>query len=55
MKYNPIQNFIGGSFVDAAGDRKLDVISPVDGTFLSTVPMSSSTDLDSAVGRSVGI
>ncbi|MBS1731773.1 MAG: CoA-acylating methylmalonate-semialdehyde dehydrogenase [Bacteroidetes bacterium] len=49
MKYAATQNFINGKFVNAGSDRKLDVISPVDGTLLSTVPMSTSKDLDSAV------
>jgi malonate-semialdehyde dehydrogenase (acetylating) / methylmalonate-semialdehyde dehydrogenase len=49
MKYNPIQNYIGGNFVDAHAERKLDVISPVDGAHLSTVPMSTPEDLNTAV------
>lgn len=49
MKYPAIQNYINGKFVDASADRTLDVISPIDGTFLSTVPMSSSKDLAAAV------
>ena len=49
MKYSPIQNFIGGKFADPQTDRKLDVVSPIDGTLLSTVPMSTAKDLDNAV------
>ncbi|MBN8826559.1 MULTISPECIES: CoA-acylating methylmalonate-semialdehyde dehydrogenase [unclassified Spirosoma] len=49
MKYKPVQNYINGTFVDAASDQTLDVISPVDGTHLSTVPLSTATDLDRAV------
>ena len=49
MKYDPIQNFIGGKFVNSSTERKLDVVSPVDGNLLSTVPMSSAKDLDVAV------
>ncbi len=49
MKYAATQNFISGKFVNAGSDRKMDVISPVDGTLLSTVPMSTSKDLDTAV------
>jgi malonate-semialdehyde dehydrogenase (acetylating) / methylmalonate-semialdehyde dehydrogenase len=49
MKYPAIRNYINGSFVDASSERKLDVISPVDGNLLSTVPMSTAKDLDSAV------
>jgi malonate-semialdehyde dehydrogenase (acetylating) / methylmalonate-semialdehyde dehydrogenase len=49
MKYTPVQNYINGQFVDSSGARKLDVISPVDGNLLSTVPMSTAKDLDAAV------
>ncbi len=49
MKYPAIQNYINGQFVNSEKDRKMDVVSPVDGTPLSTVPMSTSKDLDAAV------
>ena len=49
MKYTPVQNFINGQFVNSTGARTLEVISPLDGKQLSTVPMSTSKDLDSAV------
>lgn len=49
MKYSPVQNYINGQFTNASKDNKLDVISPIDGTLLSTVPLSSSKDLDDAV------
>jgi malonate-semialdehyde dehydrogenase (acetylating)/methylmalonate-semialdehyde dehydrogenase len=49
MKYNPIQNFIGGKFVPSQTQKTMEVISPLDGTLLSTVPMSSSKELDDAV------
>jgi malonate-semialdehyde dehydrogenase (acetylating)/methylmalonate-semialdehyde dehydrogenase len=49
MKYPPIQNYINGQFVNSGNSRTMDVVSPVDGTYLSTVPMSSSKDLDAAV------
>lgn len=49
MKYQPIQNFINGSFTNASTNKTLDVISPLDGNHLSTVPMSSAKDLDDAV------
>ncbi|HEX7458623.1 MAG TPA: CoA-acylating methylmalonate-semialdehyde dehydrogenase, partial [Ginsengibacter sp.] len=48
-KYSPIQNFIGGKFISASTNRKLNVISPIDGIRLSEVPMSSSIELDDAV------
>lgn len=49
MQYPPVRNFINGKFVDAQTSRSLNVISPLDGTLLSTVPMSSSKDLNEAV------
>ncbi len=49
MKYQAIKNYVNGQFVEASTDRKMDVISPVDGKQLSTVPMSTYADLDSAV------
>jgi malonate-semialdehyde dehydrogenase (acetylating) / methylmalonate-semialdehyde dehydrogenase len=49
MKYAPVENFINGKFVPASSSRTLDVISPVDGTLLSTVPMSTNDDLKAAV------
>ncbi len=49
MKYSAIHNYINGQFVPAGTDRKMEVISPLDGNFLSTVPMSTSKDLDDAV------
>jgi len=49
MKYSPVQNYIGGKFVNASSLRTLDVISPIDGNPLSRVPMSTAKDLDEAV------
>jgi malonate-semialdehyde dehydrogenase (acetylating)/methylmalonate-semialdehyde dehydrogenase len=49
MKYKAVQNFIHGTFMDATSARKLDVISPIDGNLLSTVPMSTGKDLSDAV------
>src|SRR5215467_1832823 len=49
MKYSPAQNYINGEFVNSSSERKLNVISPVDGNFLSTVAMSNASDLDNAV------
>ena len=49
MKYSAIQNYIGGQFVDASTSKTMDVISPLDGNHLSTVPMSNAKDLDTAV------
>src|SRR5258708_6410275 len=49
MKYSPVQNFIGGKFISASTNRKLKVVSPIDGIKLSEVPMSSSIELNDAV------
>ena len=49
MKYKPVQNYINGQFVDASTSKHLDVISPLDGALLSTVPLSAASDLDAAV------
>ncbi len=49
MKYPGIQNFINGTFVNASGSRSLEVISPLDGSVLSMVPLSDKADLDKAV------
>jgi len=49
MKYEPIKNYINGQFVASTTSNTMDVISPIDGTQLSTVPLSSRADLDTAV------
>lgn len=49
MKYQAVQNYINGKLINASSETKLDVISPIDGALLSTVPMSTKSDLDSAV------
>ena len=49
MKYQPIQNYIAGKFVPASSGNTLQVVSPIDGQLLSTVPMSTAKDLDDAV------
>jgi malonate-semialdehyde dehydrogenase (acetylating) / methylmalonate-semialdehyde dehydrogenase len=49
MKYSTIQNYINGKFVDSNTTRFIDVKSPVDGSSLSKVPMSTSSDLNFAI------
>ncbi len=49
MKYPQIENFIKGQFIPATSSKTMDVVSPIDGTLLSKVPLSSSTDLSNAV------
>ena len=53
MKYAPLTNFIRGSQAPSAGVSK-DVISPVNGELLATVPISVDSDLQSAVGAAAG-
>ena len=49
MKYAPVQNYVNGQLTAASGTGKLPVISPVDGSVLSEVPLSTAADLDIAV------
>lgn len=49
MKYAPVQNYINGVFANTSTGRNLDVISPIDGTHLSSVPLSSAEELNKAV------
>lgn len=49
MLYPLVQNYIGGQFINPTTSRSLDVISPLDGSLLSKVPMSTGTDLNDAV------
>ncbi|MCB0531241.1 MAG: CoA-acylating methylmalonate-semialdehyde dehydrogenase [Lewinellaceae bacterium] len=45
---NEVQNFINGQFKSSPAE-KLDVISPLTGSTISAVPLSTATDLDEAV------
>ena len=49
MKYPLIQNYIAGEFTVSSSSKTMDVISPIDGALLSKVPLSSATDLNTAV------
>jgi malonate-semialdehyde dehydrogenase (acetylating) / methylmalonate-semialdehyde dehydrogenase len=49
MKYPAIQNYINGKFVNSTSSVTMDVISPLDGKHLSTVPLSNAKDLNDAV------
>ncbi|MDB5249161.1 MAG: mmsA [Segetibacter sp.] len=49
MKYPPLKNYINGNFVTSNTSRCLPVISPVDGTLLTEVPLSTNDDLHNAV------
>ncbi|MEX0680016.1 MAG: aldehyde dehydrogenase family protein [Balneolales bacterium] len=47
-KITEIHNFINGQFVSGSNHR-LDVISPLDGNLISTVALSTESDLENAV------
>lgn len=49
MKYPLTTNFIDGKFINSPSAKTLEVISPVDGTLLSKVCLSSPADLEEAV------
>jgi malonate-semialdehyde dehydrogenase (acetylating)/methylmalonate-semialdehyde dehydrogenase len=44
-----LQNFVGGSFVDAATDATLDDRDPATGELAARIPLSGATDVDAAV------
>lgn len=47
-KQRQVKNFINGKF-ERNGQASMDVISPLDGSLISTLPMSSAKELDQAV------
>lgn len=49
MKHVPVQNFVNGQFCTSSSPRYMDVVSPLNGETLSTVPMSGKADLNEAV------
>jgi malonate-semialdehyde dehydrogenase (acetylating) / methylmalonate-semialdehyde dehydrogenase len=49
MKYPPVKNFYNGEFVESRASESLEVTSPIDGSLLSKVPMSTAGELDAAV------
>lgn len=48
LRFPEVKNYIHGQFVDSPGE-KIDVISPLDGSLLSRVPISGKDTLDQAV------
>ncbi len=48
MKFPEVKNYIHGQFVDSP-DEKIDVISPLDGSLLSRMPVSGKDTLERAV------
>ncbi|MEQ8788837.1 MAG: CoA-acylating methylmalonate-semialdehyde dehydrogenase [Pirellulaceae bacterium] len=53
MKYADIRNFIDGKFLKHSGEHA-DVVSPLDGSLLSRVPLSTAEDLAAAVSSAQG-
>ncbi|MFN0140679.1 MAG: CoA-acylating methylmalonate-semialdehyde dehydrogenase [Pyrinomonadaceae bacterium] len=49
MKYGRVKNYYNGDFVDSASGDDLNVVSPIDGNLLSSVPMSTAGELNAAV------
>ena len=49
LRYPETQNYIGGKIVESSSERKMDVLSPIDGSVISTLVMSNYSDLDKAV------
>ena len=49
MKYERVKNYYNGAFVESVATGDLDVISPLDGNLLSTVSMSTVSELNAAV------
>src|SRR6476659_8637802 len=45
-----LENFVGGTWVPATGDRARTIVSPVTGESLADAPDASSADVDAAVG-----
>jgi malonate-semialdehyde dehydrogenase (acetylating)/methylmalonate-semialdehyde dehydrogenase len=48
LKYPEVKNYISGKFTNSAG-KTMEVLSPLSGKVISTVPLSSSLQLDEAV------
>ena len=47
-KFPPVRNFINGQFV-SSNEKTIEVLSPLDGSVISTVPLASGTSLNKAV------
>ena len=49
IRYPAVRNFVGGRFTSSSAGSELEVLNPSDGSLLSHVPLSSKSDLASAV------
>ena len=47
-RFPEVKNYIGGKFVGTK-NKPMDVLSPLDGSVISTVPLSSTNELDADV------
>jgi malonate-semialdehyde dehydrogenase (acetylating)/methylmalonate-semialdehyde dehydrogenase len=48
LKYPEVKNYVSGKFTNGE-QKKMDVLSPLTGEVISTVPLSSSAQLEEAV------
>ncbi|MCF6268277.1 MAG: CoA-acylating methylmalonate-semialdehyde dehydrogenase [Melioribacteraceae bacterium] len=48
MKYPPVSNYVGGELINGS-NGSLDVLSPIDGSIITKVFLSSAEDVDKAV------
>lgn len=53
MTHSPVRNYIGGNFVEFSGERA-DVQSPLDGSTVSSVPLSGADEVEAAVQSAAG-
>lgn len=49
MKYPVLQNYVGGAPLQSTSGKFLEIFSPLDGSVLTTMPLSNAHDLDTAV------
>lgn len=49
MKHPEVQNFLNGRFVTSSSKRTIDIESPLDGSIIATMRLSTYQDLDQAV------
>ena len=48
-RYPTVRNFVGGRFVSSGAGSELEIVNPSDGSLLSHVPLSSTSDLAAAI------
>lgn len=51
--YPPVKNFVNGTFTESQTQIRIEVVSPSDGTIISSVPLSTREDLDLAVAAAM--